>query len=254
MPESNTRKLNSKDKQMLWIIVLLLALIILGLLYRIASGSVSRGTSAAYFKNSHLFSPAERSFFGVLDSAIGSEYALFGKVRVADILSVAPNSNKSHWQRAFNKIKSKHFDFVICEKTDFAILAVVELDDKSHNTSHSEKRDSFLVNSCAATNLPLFRFVAKASYNPQAIREQIMGALRPVQPAAIETPIESTGVNRLSMTPPVTSADASPQQANPICPKCALPMIRRTAKSGTHERKQFWACTGYPKCRSITPI
>ncbi len=41
------------------------------------------------------------------------------------------------------------------------------------------------------------------------------------------------------------------QQAENACPKCGKPMVLRTTKSGNNQGKQFWGCSGYPKCRSI---
>ena len=33
------------------------------------------------------------------------------------------------------------------------------------------------------------------------------------------------------------------------CPKCAQPMVRRTAKKGANAGQQFWGCSDYPRCR-----
>ena len=38
------------------------------------------------------------------------------------------------------------------------------------------------------------------------------------------------------------------------CPKCGRSMILRTARNGDNQGKQFWGCTGYPKCRTIRQI
>lgn len=47
-----------------------------------AGGGGSVGLAYAPAKT--LFTPAERSFLGVLDEAVGNDYRVFGKVRVAD--------------------------------------------------------------------------------------------------------------------------------------------------------------------------
>jgi len=75
---------------------------------------------------SHLFTPAERSFLGVLDQAVYPSCRAFGKVRVADVLKVKKGMARSDWQAAFNKICSKHFDYVICRASDLRILLVIE--------------------------------------------------------------------------------------------------------------------------------
>ena len=74
-----------------------------------------------------LFSPAERSLLGVLDQVVGSQYRVFGKVRVADLAAVKPGLTKAARQGALNRIASKHFDYVICQATDLVVLCAVSL-------------------------------------------------------------------------------------------------------------------------------
>ena len=120
-----------------------------------------------------LFSPAERSFFGILQQAFSEEYVVFGKVRVADILLPEKGLNKSQWQTAFNKISSKHFDFVLCTKDDLKIIAALELDDKSHRSKKAQNRDSLLNNVCESAGFPLVRFPAKKGYQIQEIKSTV---------------------------------------------------------------------------------
>lgn len=37
------------------------------------------------------------------------------------------------------------------------------------------------------------------------------------------------------------------------CPKCASPLILRTAKAGTNAGSKFYGCSTYPKCRHTAP-
>lgn len=124
-----------------------------------------------------LFSEAERSFLGILDQAVGSEYRVFGKVRVADIARVKTGLSVSARQGALNRIAFKHFDFIICRTTDLAILCAVELNDKSHSTQHAKMRDQFLKNVCSAISLPLLQIPAKHSYSTSEIRNQFLAAI-----------------------------------------------------------------------------
>lgn len=51
--------------------------------------------------------------------------------------------------------------------------------------------------------------------------------------------------------PKVSAARPAPAQTNamPSCPKCAKPMVRRTAKTGVNAGKEFWGCSTFPACR-----
>ncbi|MBB5205218.1 hypothetical protein HNQ51_002537 [Inhella inkyongensis] len=44
-------------------------------------------------------------------------------------------------------------------------------------------------------------------------------------------------------------AHSSNPPAAPACPKCAKPMVLRTAKRGEQIGRSFWGCTGFPNCR-----
>jgi restriction system protein len=38
-----------------------------------------------------------------------------------------------------------------------------------------------------------------------------------------------------------------------FCPKCEREMVRRTATKGRGAGKQFWGCSGFPRCRFTLP-
>ena len=40
----------------------------------------------------------------------------------------------------------------------------------------------------------------------------------------------------------------------PVCPKCGSSMVKRAAKKGGDDRKEFWGCTNFPKCRGTISI
>jgi len=42
--------------------------------------------------------------------------------------------------------------------------------------------------------------------------------------------------------------------AQPDCPLCAKPMVKRMAKRGTNAGTEFWGCTAYPACRGTRPV
>jgi len=121
---------------------LLLALVVLGLLAIggavtrfLGSGQESRTASAAYEAIPALLTPAERSFFGVLQQAVASEYQIFAKVRLADIVRPVRNPSRSGWQSAFNRITGKHVDFVLCDLAHVGVVGVIELDDRTPGLS-----------------------------------------------------------------------------------------------------------------------
>ena len=153
-------------------------LVIAGALTRILSRQRPTQTAPnGYEALPALLTPAERSFFGVLQQAIASEYQIFAKVRLADIVKPVRNPSRSGWQSAFNRILGKHVDFVLCDLSSMAIVAVIELDDRTHERFERGTRDGLVDGALADAHIPVLRVAARQSYSPSQIREQIRQAI-----------------------------------------------------------------------------
>ncbi len=150
------------------VLVALLLMAVVAVLMKPAASSQS-----LYRLNGPLFSPAERSFLGVLMQAVPDEAIVMGKVRVADVLTPVKGLERSKWQTAFNKISAKHFDYVVCDRSTLKVLSVVELNDKSHKAKKRIERDAFLREACSSAGLRLLEFEAKASYSVAEVRNQL---------------------------------------------------------------------------------
>lgn len=196
-----------------------------------------RGDEYPYTRCTALFSPAERSFLGVLEQAVGLEYRVFGKVRVADIIEPRSGLNGSARQAAFNRTSAKHFDFILCEPTDLSVACAIELNDASHQIRSRQERDAFLTAVCKAASLPLLQIPAQRTYAVHELREQVMSA------------VGHGNKGPLPSEPAVLDAKASP----PNCPHCSAMMVRRSAQSGPNAGRSFWGCSRFPKCRGIIP-
>lgn len=131
-----------------------------------------------YRKREKLLTPAERSFLGVLDQVVGSDYRVFGQVRMADVLEPDPSLLRKSRQAALNRISRKHFDFILCRPNDLTIVCAIELDDKSHLASHRMERDEFVETACQSAGLPLVRIAAERTYSPTKVAEKIAEALQ----------------------------------------------------------------------------
>ncbi|MEZ9142799.1 MULTISPECIES: DUF2726 domain-containing protein [unclassified Shewanella] len=148
-------------------------------LIRLFIALISRPQQLNYRRKTKLFSHAERSFLGVLDTACADQYRVFAKVRVADVLTPEKGLNRSNWQTAFNRISAKHFDYILCKPDTMEFVAAIELDDKSHNSKQAQKRDALINEACESAQLPLIRFPAKARYSVQEVKQVIEQSLTP---------------------------------------------------------------------------
>lgn len=125
-----------------------------------------------------LFTPAEIRFLLALQEAVGQEVVIVGKIRLADLIRPRPGQRPPQRQAAFNKIRSKHIDFVLLDPADFVPLLALELDDSSHQRPDRVERDRFVDAACADAGLPLLRAPVRARYDSGELRAFIRQAIR----------------------------------------------------------------------------
>lgn len=160
------------------VLAVLLGLAILAVATRKHAPAIgpSKNTEPVYQSTPALLTPAERSFFGVLQQVISPSICLFAKVRLADVIQPRSSLNPSMWQTAFNKISSKHVDFVLCDAVTTRVRCVIELDDSSHHRGSRQARDSFVDAALQFASIPIVRFSAKHGYVPEKIRSELAKA------------------------------------------------------------------------------
>ena len=206
----------------------------------------NRGGSQAegfpYVSQEVIFSPAERSFFGVLSKVVEKNAVVLGKVRIADVIKPRRGLSRSEWQIAFNKISAKHFDYLICTPDTLSVIAVVELDDRSHARKERIERDQFVVNACLAAGITLHRVKAEASYNLVELRELIF------PPAPVGEPVLGIPENVVKEFDE-PNIESTAKQAR--CPKCSSELVLRVAKKGNNKGSEFLGCSAFPKCRYV---
>jgi hypothetical protein len=180
-----------------------------------------------------FLSPAEYSFYKVLVLLGGSRLTIQSKVRLADIFFV-PNLRGN--VGFFNRIANKHLDFLACDSVTMKPLFGVELDDSSHEQNKRRERDRFLDEVFNVAGMKLLRFPVRREYNPREIEAQIAPFLqdKSIPPAQAQP-----------------TAMHQPADAIPICPKCGIPMVLRTATQGEFRGRLFYGCQNFPRCREI---
>jgi hypothetical protein len=142
-----------------------------------------------YRRRPALFTPAERSFAGVLDQVLDARYRVYGKVRVSDLIEPLPTKDRRIWQKAFNRISAKHFDFVICNSSDLVPVVVIELDDSSHQKAKRQQRDEMLQQICGQVQLPLICVPAQKGYK----LAEVEAYLQPLRDLESTTDLDTAG-------------------------------------------------------------
>jgi len=155
--------------------VLLIAMIVIAAIVRFFTVS-RRGFT--YNRIERLFTPAERSFLGVLEKVLGTQYRIFGKVRLADVIQTPKGLSSGARAGAFNRICARHVDFAVCDPGTFEIVGVIELDDSSHARQSRRSRDRFVDDALTAAGVPFVRIAAQRGYAPAEIREKVAALFR----------------------------------------------------------------------------
>jgi hypothetical protein len=253
----------------MFFLVILIVLIVAAALVFLKTKQSPVDGGLEFAKREPLFTPAERSFLGVLDQALDGRYRVFGKVRLGDIVRPAKGLSKSKHTTANNKVRQKHVDFVICSASDLAMVGVVELDDKSHERDDRSSRDQFVDRALADAKIPVIHFSAKKGYALAEIKAKLAECLAigtvpsappviqaapvPKKPVSVPKEAAITVTEKPSMTP-MTPVKPMQEATAPVCPKCESAMVKRQAAKGPHAGKFFWACSSFPKCRQVVAV
>lgn len=219
------------------------------------------GTSGPlpYRLRDDFLSPAELSFYRVLRDVVGERATVLAKVNLRDLFYVTrPNEHLSF----INRIATRHVDFLLCRPDTLRPLAGIELDDSSHREGKRQERDAFVERVFAASGLPLLRVPVKHAYT----RAEIEGPVAEVLPGAAAVAAGSSARRQVTPAAPQAEPSAMRDMASdapapagttsspPLCPKCGVPMVIRTARRGANAGQRFYGCPNYPRCRQVLPI
>lgn len=105
----------------------------------------------------------ERECFQQLRQAVCPErFLICPQVRLVDVVSIAPQyfERSPEWTALFRQISQWHCDFVIVDMTTFAVCAVVELDDRSHQRTDRRRRDAIFNEVISQAGLRLYRITS----------------------------------------------------------------------------------------------
>ena len=122
-------------------IVISLLVTVLALAVVVAVATRKANTVTGSYRARKLMSENELEFFGRLTKAV-PEYFVFPQVAMSAILQANSTDRKTAY-RDFLRIAQQRVDYLVC-KTDGNIVAVVELDDKTHKAAKDKGRDERL--------------------------------------------------------------------------------------------------------------
>ncbi|HCW79472.1 MAG TPA: hypothetical protein DG942_00010 [Ruminococcaceae bacterium] len=143
--------LDFKDLNYLKYLVIIIAIILI--ILKLLS-YIKEKNKYQYESRGFLFTKHEYTFYKSLLNAVKKTgLVVFPKVRLADIIE--PKKHGSTWQANFNKICSKHVDFLLCDTDEYRPQLIIELDDWSHKKADRQERDKFVDMAMRQAKIPI---------------------------------------------------------------------------------------------------
>ena len=98
------------------------------------------------------------------------EHIVLAQVQVSRVLGVNKGANFREWNDRINRLS---YDFVVCGK-DSAVLAAVELDDKTHESGARASTDEKKNKASADAGLRLLRWHVRSLPSEELIRQELL--------------------------------------------------------------------------------
>lgn len=148
----------------LMIFVVAIALVVLAL----AGASKSSNSRIPKYKAQAILTPNETEFFQRLRRALPEEY-IFPQVAMSAL--IGPVSQGKANLSDFRRIAQKRVDYAVYTR-NLKIVAVIELDDRTHIARRDAKRDAYL----RSAGIRTVRFESRAKPDEAQIREALYPA------------------------------------------------------------------------------
>ena len=142
--------------------------------------------SPFYIKTPFVMDRMEKHFYDVLLQAVESQYFVWPKVHLADLLEPKNESEQQGIYEKFSQLADKHVDFVLCKKEKFHPLLVIRFKGMiSHPDDVYRSEVTILKEILNSAGIPLLIESAteldsyKTAVEYDSLRERIANILEP---------------------------------------------------------------------------
>ena len=161
--------------------IILGGLVILAAIAAVVLAQLKSNVHIGKYKQRKLMTDNELEFFGRLVKSLPDHY-IFSQVAMSALLEPSSGDKRqSHSDRL--RIAQQRIDFVVCNLR-CEVIAVVELDDKTHSSAKDQERDKRLLQG----GIPTIRFQSRNKPSVGTIRALVLPDLISASPV---TPITS---------------------------------------------------------------
>lgn len=121
-----------------------------------------------FYAKKPLSQPEQVLYFRLVQSL--PDHIILAQVQLSRFLGVKKGNNYQSW---FNRINRLSADFLVCNK-DFSIVAVIELDDSTHQQKERQDADAKKDKALSSAGIRIIRWQSKAIPNVDTIRAEFM--------------------------------------------------------------------------------
>lgn len=164
---------------MSFLFVVVVVLVIVAALVVVAKAKKGAGIGDApwpFYAKKPLSSPEQVLYFRLCKAL--PEHIVLAQVGLSRILGVKKGNNFGEW---FNRINRMSADFVLCSK-DSTIVAVIELDDASHEKADRQAADAKKDKALSSAGIRIVRWHVKSIPDEAAIKATFVHAQQGAAP------------------------------------------------------------------------
>lgn len=157
--------------------VVLIVLVVVLIVIAIGQAHLKKASKAGAYKPRQLMTENESEFFGRLVVALPDHY-IFPQVALSALIQAAAKDKKRAYSD-FLRIAQQRVDYVVCDRS-CQVVAVVELDDRTHSRKKDEVRDARLQQAGIRT----IRFQSNSKPTAVEVRAKVLPAVVHASPEA----------------------------------------------------------------------
>jgi len=160
-----------------FVMLAVVILVVFAVLATMKKAKPAGGSEAwPFYQRKPLSTPEQILYFRLVKAL--PDHIILGQVQLSRLLGVKKGNNAQAWHNRINRMSA---DFVVCNK-DSSIVAVIELDDATHNGEKRQQADAKKDKALAAASITIHRWQAKAIPDDAQIKATFLS--KPIASAA----------------------------------------------------------------------
>lgn len=155
------------------IFLLLLVVVIMIVVFAVLKAKAQDGAGDVvwpFYAKKPLSQPEQILYFRLVQAL--PEHIILAQVQLSRLLGVKKGNNYQAWSNRINRMSA---DFVVCNK-DSSIVAVIELDDATHQREDRQTADAKKDKALASADVRIVRWQAKSLPDIATIQTIVMSA------------------------------------------------------------------------------